>query len=555
MLNERYWGLQRFFILLAPVVTLAVTPEVTQDPINVIKLLILSIGGLGSLGSVIWILRNDLDRISKKTTMFFMLFVFALTITFVFSGTSKTQSFFGASGRNTGYLAYLSLALIALTVSTIVDERFLSRITVSLFATGLVSLFYSLLQNFGSDPFPWVNPNNPMIGFLGNSNFNSSFLGIFCIISFALLLSSVKSKKSSLLLMPIILLTIVAIYLTNSIQGLIVVAIGFILMLLFIAISKGKSQAVITLSSFSLLSGILGILGLINRGPLAPFIFGDTLIFRRDYWLAGMKMTVEHPIMGIGLDNYGDWYRRSRTIEATLRRGPDVTTNAAHNVFLDLSSNGGIVLLIPYLALIYITLVSIKRILKFGQNSNYLILGVISAWFAFQAQALISINQIGLAIWGWIMMGIIIGYDQFMGRQNLEGVIKKTKVSKNQQLPAGLLVSLFLGSLLGFASAVPVVIADARVQTSFEIGDPQKLSQAAQQWPQNPISMARIAAILRENKLDSLALKTAQSAVRNFPDSYPAWNELSLATVSGSKENLEALAELKRLDPLNPNLK
>jgi len=240
-------------------------------------------------------------------------------------------------------------------------------------------------------------------------------------------------------------------------------------MLLFIAISKGNSKAIITFSSLSLFSGIFGILGLINRGPLAPFVFGDTLIFRRDYWLAGIKMTVEHPLMGIGLDSYGDWYRRSRSLEATLRRGPEITTNAAHNVFLDLSSNGGIVLLIPYLALIYLTLVSIKRILKFGQNSNYLILGVISAWFAFQAQALISINQIGLAIWGWIMMGIIIGYDQFTGKRNLESVIRKTKLSQNQQLPASLLVSLFLGSLIGFASAVPVVIADARVQTSFEM--------------------------------------------------------------------------------------
>jgi hypothetical protein len=67
--------------------------------------------------------------------------------------------------------------------------------------------------------------------------------------------------------------------------------------------------------------------------------------------------------------------------------------------------------------------------------------------------------------------------------------------------------------------------------------------------------MARIAAILRENKLDSLALKTAQRATKLFPDSYPAWNELSMATVSGSAENLEALKQMKLLDPLNPNLK
>jgi O-antigen ligase len=67
-------------------------------------------------------------------------------------------------------------------------------------------------------------------------------------------------------------------------------------------------------------------------------------------------MTIDNPIFGVGLDSYGDWYRRSRTIEATLRRGPDVTSNAAHNAFLDISSYGGFPLVLIYIVLIILVI-------------------------------------------------------------------------------------------------------------------------------------------------------------------------------------------------------
>jgi O-antigen ligase len=554
-LIQKYWGLQRFLWLAAPAITLVVTPQVTQDPINIIKLFFLAIAGMGSVAAIFWMIRHDSDRLTTTVKIIFVVFVCALVITFLISGSNKSQSFFGASGRNTGLLAYLSLSFIALGVAMVSDDRFLVRFSCSILITGIISLAYSLLQNFHHDPFPWINPNSPMIGFLGNSNFNSSFLGLFCVMTFALLLHSARKDRRSLVLIPLMFLTVYTIYLTDSIQGLLVALIGCALLLLFTAISRGNVKAVVALSSTSALVGLFGVLGFLNRGPAAPYIFGDTLVFRRDYWMAGWKMTFNHPIFGIGLDGYGDWYRRSRTLEATLRRGPDITTNAAHNVFLDFSSNGGIILLFSYLALIFLTLVSIRRILKFGQNVNYLILGVIATWAAFQAQALISINQIGLAIWGWVMMGIIIGYDRLSSAPQEKIADKKKKNLASVQLPAGLVVSLFIGSAIGFAAAIPLVIADSKVQTSLEAGNAERLSEAAQKWPQNPTNMARVAAILRENKLDSLALKTAQRATQLFPDSYPAWEQLSLATVSGSQENLEALVQMKRLDPLNPNLK
>jgi O-antigen ligase len=84
---------------------------------------------------------------------------------------------------------------------------------------------------------------------------------------------------------------------------------------------------------------------------------------------------VDNPIFGVGLDSYGDWYRRSRTIEATLRRGPDVTSNAAHNVFLDISAYGGFPLVLIYIALMVLVIVSAVKVIKDHRALTLVLLG------------------------------------------------------------------------------------------------------------------------------------------------------------------------------------
>ena len=43
------------------------------------------------------------------------------------------------------------------------------------------------------------------------------------------------------------------------------------------------------------------------------------------------------------------------------------------------------------------------------QDNRLIIAGVFSSWVAFQAQSLISIDNIGISIWGWVLGGTIVG--------------------------------------------------------------------------------------------------------------------------------------------------
>ena len=75
-------------------------------------------------------------------------------------------------------------------------------------------------------------------------------------------------------------------------------------------------------------------------------------------------MIKNHPWFGVGLDSYGDWYRASRTLAATIRRGPSTVSNAAHNVFIDIGATAGIFALIAYLAVVFLGFQAMRSIGK-----------------------------------------------------------------------------------------------------------------------------------------------------------------------------------------------
>jgi hypothetical protein len=303
--------------------------------------------------------------------------------------------------------------------------------------------------------------------------------------------------------------------------------------------------------------GFAGVLlSILKMGPLASLLYKDSVTYRGDYWRAGWKMTVENPIFGVGLDSYGNWYRRSRTIEATLRRGPDVTSNAAHNVFLDISSNGGFPLVLIYLALMVLVVISAVKVIKRSQSFNTGFTGLVASWIAFQAQSIISINQIGLALWGWVLSGMIIGYEiNTRGGEIVTENRTRKALTKPVQTSAFTSLAMFVGLIIGVLIGMPPYMASAKYKGALETSNPTMIQQAAYIWPTDPSRMIQVAGILNENKLPGLGLVVALDATRKFPDDYGSWATLNAITNATEEQKALAQKEMKRLDPLNPNLK
>ena len=542
--------------------TLAITPWMTLDPINLPKLVVIALGGFITLAAIL-VNRKTLFTSGHKTIQILCgLFVLDLIIVLLIAGTNPLQEFFGTYGRATGFVAYVSLAALLLGAAVVASTKFVNSFARALLIAGALSIAYGLLQAVDADPIEWVNQYSPVIGFLGNPNFESSFVGFSGVLAFGFIIAQGLNAALRSAYVAYLVLAVFVIIKTDSQQGLLVLA-GGIAIVSMIWISRSKFKFVT--KPALILSGIGAVfvaLGSLNSGPLASLLYKASVTYRGDYWRAGWKMTVENPIFGVGLDSYGDWYRRTRTLEATVRRGPEITANAAHNVLLDFSSNGGFPLVIIYLVLMVLVVISALRLLKRSNGFDPAVAGLIAVWIAYQAQSIISLNQLGLAVWGWIISGLIIGYEINTHTpeqpQEVKAPVGKGRTAAkaiSEKVSAKTLVAMVAGGAVGLLVGLPPFLASTQYKSALESSDAAIIENAAYLWPDEAIRYGQIALVLQANKLDVQAQAVIDKALVKFPNEFGLWSLAAKLSTATPEQIAEANAQMKRLDPFNPNLK
>jgi O-antigen ligase len=535
--------------------TLLVTPVWSLDPINPIKMLVVVSVGFMCAGlllsnskSISW------DKYKIVLGLMAAFVVWQILVVF-FSGANLNQQLFGSEGRNTGFITYISFSLIFIGSVVAANPTLLQRLAPIALIVGSASLVYGIIQALGADPIDWVNPYSPVFGFVGNPNFQSSLLGVLGAIVFAQLFVKGLKLQLKVLIVAYLLVTLYVIKETVSQQGFLVLAIG---MSVVVGLYVAKLNRNLGISyGILLIVGFFAVLfGSLNKGPLGGLLFKESVTYRGWYWEAAWKMTLEHPLFGVGMDGYGDWYRRSRSIDAVLSRGPEITSDAAHNVYLDISSFGGFPLLIIYVALMALVVISAVKVIQ-RTGFNPVFAGLFGGWVAFQAQSIISINQIGLAIWGWVFSGLIIGYE--INTRNIVIVEQVKKKGRSVEVPveasAGTVVAISVSFALGLLVGSPPYLASAKFKSALESANPQIVQDAAYTWPANPTRFAQVAYALNENKRDAEALQVALDGTEEFPNVFYLWQNLYRMNGASAEQRAQALSQMKRLDPNNPDLK
>jgi hypothetical protein len=275
-------------------------------------------------------------------------------------------------------------------------------------------------------------------------------------------------------------------------------------------------------------------------------------------------MGADHPLTGVGFDTYGDWYRRARDLQALVLPGPNVTTNAAHNVPFDVFAFGGWPLFIPYLGILLLSVIAIIKVTARARAYDPIFVTLTTAWVCYQLQSIISINQIGLAIWGWIFGGALIAYEVATrpkeaddggaaGKTNGPRVVKKKQSETifSSTLIAG------IGAVIGLLIASPPYSADSKWRSALISQDSTKVEQALTPGylnPPNSYKYANAVQLLENSKLYDLAYKYAQISVQFNPDNFDSWKMFYFISKSSAAEKAIALENMKRLDPNNPNV-
>ena len=544
----------------AAMATVIVTPWFAIDPINVPKLAVISAGGFMCFAYLVIQRKHVLDLRFRTPLIVIALFLVDLFLVLIFAGSNFNQEFFGTYGRATGFVAYVALTGLLAAGVVYGSQSNLVRVSWFLLGTGLLSALYGVIQALGADPIKWVNGYSPVIGFLGNPDFQSSFVAFSAVMAVAMVLSKELSRVQKSGLLVFMAVAIYVIKQTQAQQGFLVLLGGIgVIALIYMYKSKAKILTIPLLSG-GVIGLVLVVMGSLNSGPLASVLHKASVIYRGDYWRAGWEMTTSHPIFGVGLDSYGDWYRRARTLAATVRRGPDVTSNAAHNVLLDFSSNGGFPLLIIYLVLVALVIRAAMRVIRRGAQFEPVFTGLFAVWIAYQAQSIISLNQLGLAVWGWIISGLIIGYEisgQTFTQEEVQPH-KKARIaprSNQSSTEPRELMALFSGFLVGLLFGLPPLIASSHFKSALESGDKKVITNAVTTFPQDASLTIQIAYLFHQNKLDAEALSILSTAAKKYPDTYDVWKIIAALENASPAQVEQAKAQLKRLDPHNAELK
>ena len=418
------------------------------DPFNSPKLWILLIVAAWLIGYVIRF-KTIITSSKELRLTFYLISVFILFALLITAFTDfKYIALFGETQRRNGFFAYLSLAIILLTTSISIRLFNIKRLFIIVYFIATISVIYAYLQTTGNDFIKWNNPYNEIIGTVGNPNFAAAVMAIMGVIMFSAIFIKDFSIYHRIYAGILTLSLLGLIYRSNARQGLLSYILGVGIFLVVWMYGRNNRLGVIAAGS-GLLVFIVAVLGMLQIGPLEKYLYKPSVSIRGYYWRAGIEMLKHHPLFGVGMDRYGAYFKQYREVGYPLTYGFDITSTNAHNTFIQLFATGGVFLGAIYLMVnAYILRRALIGLKNLTGNNRLLIAGIFAAWIAFHAQSLVSIDNIGISIWGWVLGGSIIGLSISSNTSPVQD--KSNFLTKNNDINLARVLTSIVASIIPF---------------------------------------------------------------------------------------------------------
>jgi O-antigen ligase len=540
--------------------TLYFHPSLT-DPFNSPKMWIVLLIAAWLSGYVISF--KGLIFVNKPIKIYALLllaFTLSAVVATVFTDF-KFVGIFGETQRRNGLATYLALAIIGLTASIFIRMFNVKRLYFATFVIGSIFAVYAFMQTTGRDFVSWNNPYNSIIGTVGNPNFAAAVMSVMGVIIFSLIFFKDLNLFYRVGAAAFSVVAMLLIIRSDSRQGILSFLIGAGLFVVILLFSKNKVLGVLSLSG-GMIAGIFSILGMLQIGPLQELLYKSSVSVRGYYWRAGIEMFQQNPLMGVGMDRYGAYFKEYREVGYPLAYGFDITSSNAHNTFIQFFATGGFFLGTAYLVLNgFILWRGVTAVRKFTGNNRLLITGLLAAWVAFHSQSLISIDNIGVSIWGWVLGGSIIGLSvsnseselqdqkQFLGKK-IDINLKRVLTSSTFTILIVVLVSfLYRGEVNTFKANVRFDTQDQAARESF-----RQLQIDAINTPLNDpnYSLNRAIALVQSGFIDE-GINIAISIHERDPRNLDALNGLAILSEDLNKKSDALTYRLKmaELDPWN----
>ena len=308
----------------------------------------------------------------------------------------------------------------------------------------------------------------------------------------------------------------------------------------------------------------VGVLGMLQIGPLTQLLYKSSVSVRGYYWRAGISMMKDNPLFGVGIDRYGAYFKQYREPGYSLSYGMELTSSNAHNTPIQFFATGGIPLGIMYLLLLsFVFFVGVKGLIKSKGNERLILGSIFSAWIAFQSQSLVSIDNIGISIWGFLLAGAIVALSLEVLNNSEQNNISKThnRISESKKLFQPIVSIMLLIPTIILVSQLNRGESDMfKLKSSFNPApgvDNKLMKDFALKTLKDPFlsgySKLDIAIFLEKGGYTTEAIKTIQDVYAVDPRSLDALNLLSLVSeqVKDLGKAIKYRNEIVKLDPWN----
>lgn len=524
--------------IVCALVSIIMTPWVNVDSLIIPKLALFFAASMYFLPLIFINFKITFQhRTAKLLIVLISFMILNLFAILVFTESPIEQQIFGKTGRGLGLLTEISTLIFLVATFKFINLKKISTILCFLLISGTISSTYAILQFYGIDFFDWYTRTNGIIGTLGNPNFQSAFSALTIPASIFFIVKSKKFIKTLAILSFFVLL--LSIYLCESTQGYILLLISIVIIFLYYIRYKNifllGSLIVITFAA-----AFIVLLGTLNKGPLSSTLYKLSVQSREEFWRTALNTFKENPMFGVGLDSFGDYSQQFKS-QADASRINEFTDNA-HNYFLNYAANNGVLFTLLYSILTMLVIWCIVKIVKSYQSFDLGLASIISCWFCFQAQSLISPGTISLIAWNAVFTGAIIGI--YCNGKKESDPLQYKAISLVR--PVGTFMA-FLGILFMY----PLFKVDSLQLKSLDTKDALLAVKSATSYPESTLRYTRIGVELIESELWDQALVVGRSAVDFNSNSISAWALVLANPKAPLNERQIAKSEILRLDPFN----
>ncbi len=409
--------------------------------------------------------------------------------------------------------ALFSLGIFIVAVN-IINERNLKGLLYIWFASSFLVIIYGLIQYFGLAIGDFYIPKQrPIFSTFGNPNFFSSYL----VVSFPVFLGFFLQEKRKNTLLIYSLLSIAALMFTYSRGGILGFLFSIILFLIFqkerIKILKEKRFIILVVLVFLIFIYFTRNIWVKKTERL--LIWKDTLV-----------MALKNPL-GVGLGAFHTSFPQYASNELLEKLPPTkFIVNYAHNEFLEVFAETGIIGLIIFLSIIWVFFK--EGIEKIKSNKDFITTGLLASAGGILLQSFFSVNMrfTVSAIYFYFILGLFSSHETkaFVYPLKLPYIIKLI-----------FSMGVIILSIVGIKSILSPLRAQRLLKEDIgffqkRIVNPKKtiidLENTAKEYPDNYIIFYKLGWVYAKEKNFTKAIENFNKALELKPDQAGIHNNL-----------------------------